>query len=226
MFLDSPGRQRQLHVVRELMTRSPARIRPEAKSRAASQTDFPEIVHGVAARPQTIVGERSWWVGVAVAASLGMSAVSGVSMWWQTGSLRRDLGNAIAQTRDELLAAAATQGTTSAGDDQAFLLAPDTSTRDAAAQAQIPVLAVLTTGRVVLRFEPGQAGATARLHAIVQRLDGSQIWGGDMRPPEGSSQYATITIPAALLPPEDYIVRLSAETGESVADYRFRVARL
>ena len=112
----------------------------------------------------------------------------------------------------------------------AFALSP-TLVRGASPQA--PILVAPGTDEVLLRLEKdGGEGAGAReqqLRATLRTVEGHPSWSGPARAPEGGGMpniLATVRLPAASLPPGDYILTLSTTEGGAEGElhkYYFRI---
>jgi hypothetical protein len=105
----------------------------------------------------------------------------------------------------------------------ALLLSPVLTRSDAAP----PTLAVPAgTNLVELRLLSEQS-ALVDVPVDVRSVDGGAVWTGRSgRPPAGIEPgvAAVVTVPTGRLPPDDYILTLSAGTGPPLAQYYFRIA--
>lgn len=85
-------------------------------------------------------------------------------------------------------------------------------------EIEIPV----SDASLVLHLMLDQA-ETAPLTALIETPEGKKIWRKEHIQPDGL--LLIVHVPAAALPPNDYVVRVSTNAGEPVTDYVFRVAR-
>jgi hypothetical protein len=100
-----------------------------------------------------------------------------------------------------------------------FLLLPGT-TRDIDSTKQLTIPANVPQVRLQLRLR--RPGAYPSYQAVLQTLDGTELWRRNMSTP-------TVTLPTKLVPPGDYILVLKGKAAagqwEEVDEYHFNTAR-
>ncbi|MFN0122562.1 MAG: hypothetical protein ACKV2V_18860, partial [Blastocatellia bacterium] len=103
-----------------------------------------------------------------------------------------------------------------------FLLTPGLS-RDIDSTKQLTIPA--TASQVRLQLTLKRPGNYQSYQAVLQTLDGANLWSRNL--PGGRG--VTVTLPAKLLPPGDYVVVLKGRTAggqlEEINEYHFNAAR-
>ncbi len=104
-----------------------------------------------------------------------------------------------------------------------FLLTPGLS-RDIDSTKQLTIPANTTQVRLQLKLK--RPGAYSSYQAVLQNLDGAELWQRTLPRP---GQTATVTLPAKLVPPGDYVLVLKGKAADSsweeVDEYHFNTAR-
>ena len=105
-----------------------------------------------------------------------------------------------------------------------FLLTPGLS-RDIDSTKRLTIPATVSHLRLQLSLK--RPGAYQRYQAVLQRLDGANLWSRNL--PRNSGRAVTVTVPAKLLPPGDYVLLLKGKTAdgqlEEIDEYHFNAAR-
>lgn len=104
-----------------------------------------------------------------------------------------------------------------------FLLTPGLS-RDIDSTKQLTIPADVPQVRLQLRLK--RPGAYATYQAVLQTLDGAELWQRNLL---RAGQTATVMLPTRLVPPGDYVLVLKGKTAdgqwEEVDEYHFNTAR-
>jgi hypothetical protein len=207
-FLAPPHRQGQLAVTRALLAQlGPAASGPGGP--AAAPIPLPRRRSRHASRPVR-------WVPLAAAASLILSIGSAGYLAVRTMQLEEYLKRAS----DSPSGGSGT--TTPVVSTASFLLKADRSVRSGITdQTEIALWATVATVELNLPVGTSDAGTFA---VQVERSAGVQVWGAPaVSLPANQGRILRITIPRAVLVPDDYVARVSAPSGGVVDEYRFRI---
>ena len=105
-----------------------------------------------------------------------------------------------------------------------FLLTPGLS-RDVDSTKRLTIPSGTTQLRLQLRLK--RPGNYQSYQAVLQTLDGANLWSRTL--PRSAGQNVTVTMPAKLVPPGDYVVILKGKTAdgqmEEIDEYHFSAAR-
>ena len=104
-----------------------------------------------------------------------------------------------------------------------FLLTPGLS-RDIDSTNQLSIPLNVSQMRLQLRLK--RPGAYPNYQAVLQTLDGAQLWQRNL---SQAGQFVTVTLPTRLVPPGDFVLVLKGKTaggqGEDVDEYYFTTVR-
>ena len=105
-----------------------------------------------------------------------------------------------------------------------FLLTPGLS-RDIDSTKRLTIPSNISQARLQLSLK--RPGSYQSYQAVLQTLDGANLWSRNL--PRSSGRAVTVTVPAKLLPPGDYVLLLKGKTAdgqlEEVDEYHFNTVR-
>jgi hypothetical protein len=215
-FLSTPERQRHVNLTQALARE---RQRLDASTSPGATRIVASVGHAA--------GPPHWtrWALLAAAASLMITASASVYFGVQARRLRAELIAAIEPQSEQLRALDRRVSELSAPPlALSFLLIPDISERSSSGP---PLVLEVPAGanRLALQLDLAPSRLPSRYDVSIRRVGGPQVWGeSGLDVPGGPNAHLTVTVPAAVVRPDDYVVSVSAAGGQQTIEYRFRVA--